>query len=88
MIVCSCNVLTDRQIRATLDAERAARPRTAGQLYKCLGCRPECGRCLATIQRIMSDHAGCAVEAGCATCPGRTGAVFEDAGPPMLVAAE
>lgn len=68
MIVCSCNVLSDRHVRAVLDTDLQKRPRTAGQLYKCMGCKPECGRCLATIQRIMVDH-GAACSAGCAACP-------------------
>ena len=36
MIVCSCNVLTDHDVRSTLSDERM--PRTTGQVYGCLGC--------------------------------------------------
>ena len=65
MIVCSCNVLTDKDVRSTLNAE--ARPRRASQVYGCLGCSPQCGRCARTIQRIMDDAKAAATElpAGC-----------------------
>jgi bacterioferritin-associated ferredoxin len=55
MIVCSCNVLTDRDVRAVLSAEQT--PRTAGQVYGCLGCSPQWGRCARTIRRIMDEAA-------------------------------
>jgi bacterioferritin-associated ferredoxin len=32
-----------------------AAPRTPGQVYGCLGCSPQCGRCARTIQRIMDE---------------------------------
>jgi bacterioferritin-associated ferredoxin len=54
MIVCSCNVLTDRDVRATLSGDEAA-PRTAGEVYTCLGCSAQCGRCARTIRRIMDE---------------------------------
>jgi bacterioferritin-associated ferredoxin len=54
MIVCSCNVFTDHDVRATLSASEAA-PRTTGQVYNCLGCSAQCGRCARTIRRIMNE---------------------------------
>ena len=63
MIVCSCNVLTDHDVRATLSASEAA-PRTTGQVYNCLGCSPQCGRCARTIWRIMNE-ALAGAEGGC-----------------------
>ncbi len=63
MIVCSCNVLTDHDVRATLSASEAA-PRTTGQVYNCLGCSPQCGRCARTIRRIMNE-ALAGAEPGC-----------------------
>jgi bacterioferritin-associated ferredoxin len=65
MIVCSCNVLTDHDVRGTLAGNEAA-PRTAGQVYGCLGCSPQCGRCARTIRRIM-DEALTAASSGCPT---------------------
>jgi len=53
MIVCSCNVLTDHDIRLVMSAA-AELPRTTHQVYGCLGCRVECGRCVGTIRAIMN----------------------------------
>jgi len=54
MIVCSCNVFTDRDVRATLSSGESV-PRTTGQVYHCLGCSAQCGRCARTIRRIMDE---------------------------------
>ena len=64
MIVCSCNVLSDHDVRAAIGAEQT--PRTTGQVYGCLGCSPQCGRCARTIRRIMDD----AVTAARGCCAG------------------
>ncbi|GLK74179.1 (2Fe-2S)-binding protein [Ancylobacter dichloromethanicus] len=64
MIVCSCNVLSDRQIRSAV-TETQASVRTVGQVYRCLGCSAQCGRCARTIRKLLDDvNAG-----GCGTCP-------------------
>jgi bacterioferritin-associated ferredoxin len=63
MIVCSCNVLSDHDVRAVVRAD--ARPRSTGQVYGCLGCSAQCGRCARTIRRIMDE----AIE-NAATCGG------------------
>ncbi len=55
MIVCSCRVLTDKDFVSTLDSEPLGCPRSAAEAYRCLGCGPECGRCLITIRRILAD---------------------------------
>jgi bacterioferritin-associated ferredoxin len=54
MIICSCNVFSDHDVRAKLAADSGA-PRTTGQVYHCLGCSPQCGRCARTIRRIMDE---------------------------------
>jgi bacterioferritin-associated ferredoxin len=59
MIVCSCNVLSDRDVRAVAAAAEGA-PRTAGQVYGCLACSPQCGRCARTIKRIIEEARGAA----------------------------
>ncbi|MBI5111385.1 MAG: (2Fe-2S)-binding protein [Rhodovulum sp.] len=67
MIVCSCNVLSDRQIREVM-SEQA--PRMTSQVYGCLGCSAQCGRCARTIRRIMDQAlaaSGC--PRACACCP-------------------
>jgi bacterioferritin-associated ferredoxin len=61
MIVCSCNVLSDDEVRAAV--ARAAPPRTACEVYGCLGCSPQCGRCMRTIRRIMDEALGCCADA-------------------------
>lgn len=53
MIVCSCNVLSDQDVRTAVNS--AANLRTAGQVYGCLGCSVQCGRCASTIRRIMNE---------------------------------
>ncbi|MBI5910933.1 MAG: (2Fe-2S)-binding protein [Betaproteobacteria bacterium] len=66
MIVCSCNVLSDHEVRS---AVHTAAPRTTCQVYGCLGCSAQCGRCARSIRKIMDEAltgAGCPV--GCA-CP-------------------
>lgn len=57
MIVCSCNVLSDRDVRAAL---ADGMPRTPRQVYGCLACSPQCGRCARTIRRLIDDMGGAA----------------------------
>jgi bacterioferritin-associated ferredoxin len=64
MIVCSCNVLSDTQVRTAV-SESA--PRATSQVYGCLGCSAQCGRCARTIRRIMDQVLG-GCPAGCACC--------------------
>ncbi len=54
MIVCSCNILSDRDVKACL-APGPGCPRTPAQVYRCLGCSPSCGRCATTIRAIMDE---------------------------------
>jgi bacterioferritin-associated ferredoxin len=63
MIVCSCNVFSDHDVRAVVTAE--APPRSPGQVYGCLGCS---GRCARTIRKIMDESLD-AAEAGGNGCP-------------------
>ncbi|WP_232630625.1 (2Fe-2S)-binding protein [Methylobacterium sp. Leaf118] len=75
MIVCSCNVLSDGQVRACLQAGPGC-PRTPAQVYGCLGCSAKCGRCARTIRSILRNalaeaegHASHACGSGCeASC--------------------
>ncbi|WP_428029177.1 (2Fe-2S)-binding protein [Ancylobacter sp.] len=64
MIVCSCNVLSDRQIRSAV-TETQAPVRTVGQVYRCLGCSAQCGRCARTIRKLLDDVNASA----CSACP-------------------
>jgi len=76
MIVCSCNVLTDTAIRTACHAER---PRTTGEVYGCLGCSPQCGRCARTIKSIMDQALGGNCSNGCSVCPAAAAATTLDA---------
>jgi bacterioferritin-associated ferredoxin len=68
MIVCSCNVLSDHDVR---DAVKSADdlPRNAKQLYGCLGCSAECGRCARTIKGIIDEALGACALACQVGCP-------------------
>ncbi|MCB1414409.1 MAG: (2Fe-2S)-binding protein [Xanthobacteraceae bacterium] len=68
MIICSCNVLSDHDVRnAVTVGDRI--PRTAGQVYGCLGCSAQCGRCARTIRQIMTEALGPCAKACCDGCP-------------------
>jgi bacterioferritin-associated ferredoxin len=51
MIVCSCNSLSDTQVRAAV-ARGATRPRMK-YVYASLGCTVQCGRCVRTIRSFV-----------------------------------
>lgn len=82
MIVCSCNQLTDRQILESLTGDAGDRPRSPGQVYRCLGCKPDCGRCVRQIRQmfadITSELASNSCQIGCAVCPGDAGHTLAD----------
>lgn len=80
MIVCSCNVLTDRDVLSAL-TQTEEPPRTTGQVYGCLGCSPKCGRCAASIRKIMDEAltgaaaaTGCPAKCACALHPAKNAA--------------
>jgi bacterioferritin-associated ferredoxin len=62
MIVCSCNVLSDRQISDAL-VRAPGSVRTVGQIYRCLGCRPRCGSCVRTMRALLDSSAAAKAEA-------------------------
>jgi bacterioferritin-associated ferredoxin len=68
MIVCSCNVLTDHDVRSAVCGTEDL-PRNAKQIYGCLGCSAECGRCARTIKTIIDEALGACAKACCAGCP-------------------
>jgi bacterioferritin-associated ferredoxin len=51
MYVCLCNGLTDRDIR------RVAGPSdgSVSQVYRALGCAPQCGKCVPVVRQMVSD---------------------------------
>jgi len=67
MILCSCNVLSDRDIRAALAGE-TCRP-SVGALFRGLGLEPKCGRCAKNVAAAIDGALG----AGAAPCEGPDG---------------
>ena len=64
MIICSCNAISDTSVKASIHSEKC--PRTPGAVYRCLGCRPNCGRCFETVRAIIDEALG---QAGAASVP-------------------
>lgn len=65
MIVCSCNCLTEAQVRESCTRTEGA-ARSTFEVYKCLGCSPKCGTCARTIRKIMNETLGAGA---CNACP-------------------
>jgi len=85
MIVCSCNILSDHDVRhAVSTADDALR--NAKQIYGCLGCSAECGRCARTIKTIIDEALGDCARACQAGCPHSRIADVQD-GPEFALAA-
>ena len=53
MVICSCNFLSDSQIRSAISGA-ARRPRMSG-VYAALGCAAQCGRCAHTIRTMLEE---------------------------------
>jgi bacterioferritin-associated ferredoxin len=68
MIVCSCNVFSDHDVRNAVSVAQMP-PRTPGQVYGCLGCSAQCGRCARTIKKIMDEALGACAKSCCSGCP-------------------
>src|SRR6201990_2528471 len=78
MIVCSCNVLSDHDVRnAVQDASGVTR--NAKQVYGCLGCSAECGRCARTIKAIIDEALGPCAKACGLGCPPSHAAANDEA---------
>ncbi|RIK97043.1 MAG: bacterioferritin [Proteobacteria bacterium] len=69
MIVCSCNVLSDHDVRSAVDGATDLPPRSPNQVYGCLGCSAQCGRCARTIRKIMTEALGACAKGCCEGCP-------------------
>jgi bacterioferritin-associated ferredoxin len=56
MIVCSCSMITSKDVAEAVTALRTADPfvvLTPGLIYRYLGKRPSCGGCLPLITKLM-----------------------------------
>ena len=49
--------------------QRTDLPRNPKQIYGCLGCSAECGRCARTIKTIIDEALGACAKACCSGCP-------------------
>jgi bacterioferritin-associated ferredoxin len=77
MIVCSCNVISDHDVRNAVSAAGDL-PRNPKQIYGCLGCSAECGRCARTIKTIIDEALGACAKACCSGCPHSHAAAAND----------
>jgi bacterioferritin-associated ferredoxin len=70
MIVCSCNAVSDRDVRGFLTTTKA-RP-SVGTVFRNLGCAVQCGRCARNIVDILDRHVCQAgdSDSDCAMCDG------------------
>lgn len=76
MIVCSCNVLSDHDVRHAVNTAGNAL-RNAKQIFDGLGCSAECGRCARTIKTIIDEAYRECTLACQACCPHRR--IMDDA---------
>lgn len=53
MIVCNCNALRDRDVRAAGRALRSNCPLTT---FAHLGCKPKCGKCLSHTRDMLTKE--------------------------------
>ena len=53
MIVCSCNLLTEAEIREAL--EHPEGPRCVRDVYDSCGCAPVCGGCAGAIAKMLEE---------------------------------
>ncbi len=52
MILCVCNGLSERDIRT---AALSCRGSTVGCVYRCLGCRVRCGKCVPYVADVARE---------------------------------
>jgi bacterioferritin-associated ferredoxin len=69
MIVCSCNVLSDHEVRDVVTAS-GSQSLTAHEVYGCLGCNMQCGRCARAVKRILNETLANR-PGGCPGCPAK-----------------
>lgn len=58
MIVCSCNVISDHDIRGVVLSANDELC-SAAQIYGCLGCSVRCGLCTHSVRQILEEHTPC-----------------------------
>lgn len=53
MYICLCNGFTDRQVRCHADASCSS----VSEVYRRLGCAPQCGKCVPVVREILKGAA-------------------------------
>jgi bacterioferritin-associated ferredoxin len=61
MILCSCNQISDRDVKSSVKPCGASAER-AREVFRSKGCLPKCGRCVKNIQSFCDREASCKVE--------------------------
>lgn len=64
MYVCICNGLTERRVR-----EAAAGARSVSGVYRALGTRPQCGKCVDCVRAMLPGCGSTGAEAANAAVP-------------------
>jgi bacterioferritin-associated ferredoxin len=59
MIICSCNVLSDNDVKSCM-LEGCERALTAAEVHELLGSTPQCGCCTKAIRSIIRAELGTA----------------------------
>ena len=54
MIICICNRLREQQI---VETARTNKVTTVKELYRCLGCKLQCGKCSSYVQEEILETA-------------------------------
>jgi bacterioferritin-associated ferredoxin len=54
MIICSCNVLSDQDVRNAMTT--GVPPRTISELFRFFGRRAQCGFCARSVKRVMDSR--------------------------------
>ncbi|SNB62044.1 bacterioferritin-associated ferredoxin [Arboricoccus pini] len=52
MIVCLCNRISDKSVS---EVACSGMCRTAGEVYRCFGCRVQCGKCVPEMRRLFHE---------------------------------
>jgi bacterioferritin-associated ferredoxin len=66
MYVCLCNGITDRDFHAHADGE----DRTVSKVYRALGARPQCGKCVPFVRQLLRGTAEIQQQHGMAAVAG------------------
>lgn len=67
MLVCLCNALSDRAIRAAVENGATC----CREVWERCHCRPDCGHCGAAIKEILAAHGNSQPARAGHACPGQ-----------------